>query len=92
MNELQPDSDKPTGAGVVKASEAVESYIQALQYLPDDEDARHNLELALAMKQQQQQQQQRQQGDKNDPNQKQNQDQQSGQKPGSAAATAEAGR
>jgi Ca-activated chloride channel family protein len=38
--------------------EAIESYLQSLQYLPDDEDARHNLELALAAKEQQQQQQQ----------------------------------
>jgi tetratricopeptide (TPR) repeat protein len=41
--------------------EAVESYLQALQYLPDDEDARHNLELALAARERQQQQQQQQQ-------------------------------
>jgi Ca-activated chloride channel family protein len=48
--------------------EAIESYLQALQYLPDDEDARHNLEMALVAKQQQeqqkQQQQQQQSGDK----------------------------
>jgi tetratricopeptide (TPR) repeat protein len=45
--------------------EAIESYLQALEYLPDDEDARHNLELALAAKQQQKQQQQpRKPGDK----------------------------
>jgi Ca-activated chloride channel family protein len=31
-------------------SEAVESYLQALRYLPDDPEARHNLELALRMK------------------------------------------
>ncbi len=43
-----------------RAGEAVESYIQALQYLPDDEDARHNLEMALAQKQQQQQDKQQQ--------------------------------
>jgi Ca-activated chloride channel homolog len=43
-----------------RAGEAVESYIQALQYLPDDEDARHNLEMALVQKQQQQQNQQQQ--------------------------------
>lgn len=39
---------------------AVESYLQALQYLPDDEDVRHNLELALEQLRQQQQQQQQQ--------------------------------
>lgn len=46
--------------------EAIESYLQALEYLPDDEDARHNLELALAAKQQKQQQKQqpRNSGDK----------------------------
>ncbi|MCI0451227.1 MAG: VWA domain-containing protein [Candidatus Latescibacteria bacterium] len=45
--------------------EAIESYLQALSYLPDDEDARHNLEMALVAKQQQQQQQRQrqQQGD-----------------------------
>lgn len=54
--------------------QAIESYLQALQYMPDDEDARHNLELALAAKQQQQQQpQQRQQGDQNKQQQQQQQ-------------------
>ena len=47
--------------------EAVESYVQALRYLPDDPDARHNLEMALRMmqenKQQQEQQKQQQQKD-----------------------------
>lgn len=52
--------------------EAVESYLQSLQYLPDDEDARHNLELALAAKEQQQQQQQQQKsGDQNQQQQQQ---------------------
>lgn len=46
-----------------KAAAAVESYIQALQYLPDDEDVRHNLEMAVLEKQEQQQQEQ-QKGDK----------------------------
>ena len=46
-----------------RAGEAVESYIQALQYLPDDEDARHNLEMALAQKQQQQQDKQQKKQD-----------------------------
>jgi len=44
-----------------KLGEAIESYIQALQYLPDDEDARHNLEMALALRQQNKQQQQQKQ-------------------------------
>lgn len=57
--------------------QAIESYLQALQYLPDDEDARHNLELALAAKQQQQQQpQQRPQGDQNQQQQPQQGDSQ----------------
>jgi len=43
--------------------EAVESYVQALQYLPDDEQARHNLEMALRALEQQQEQEQQQQGD-----------------------------
>jgi Ca-activated chloride channel family protein len=58
-----------------KLGEAVESYVQALQYLPDDEDARHNLELALKMLEQQQQQQQQQQ-DNNEQNDKEDQQQQ----------------
>jgi tetratricopeptide (TPR) repeat protein len=60
------------------APEAIESYIQALQYLPDDEDTRHNLELALAVNQQQQEQQEQQkqqQGDDQNKDQQQNQDQ-----------------
>ncbi|UCG52967.1 MAG: VWA domain-containing protein [Candidatus Latescibacterota bacterium] len=44
-----------------KIPDAAESYLQALRYLPDDLDARHNLELALLQLQQQQQQQQQQQ-------------------------------
>jgi Ca-activated chloride channel family protein len=47
-----------------KAAEAVESYVQALQYLPDDKDARHNLEMALIQKQQEQKQKQQQKNDK----------------------------
>ena len=59
-----------------KLQEAVESYLQSLAYLPDDEDARHNLELALRAleEQKQQQQQQNQQDQKND--QEKDQDQQ----------------
>jgi Ca-activated chloride channel family protein len=45
---------------------AVQSYVQALMYLPDDEDVRHNLELALEQLQQQQQQQQQQQDQSKD--------------------------
>ncbi len=47
-----------------KPGPAVESYIQALNYLPDDPDARHNLEMALAAKQQQQQQQKKNKNNK----------------------------
>ncbi|HEU4366237.1 MAG TPA: VWA domain-containing protein [Candidatus Krumholzibacteria bacterium] len=65
-----------------RAQEAIESYIQALQYLPDDEDARHNLELALAVDQQQeeqkQQQQPQQQGNENQQNEQKDQNQQGG--------------
>ncbi|MBP2680895.1 MAG: hypothetical protein H6Q78_758 [Candidatus Krumholzibacteriota bacterium] len=59
-----------------KLQEAVESYLQSLAYLPDDEDARHNLELALRAleEQKQQQQQNQQQNEKND----QQKDQQQG--------------
>ncbi len=50
--------------------EAIESYIQTLRYLPDDADTRHNLELALKLREQQQQQQEQQQqsneGEKDD--------------------------
>ena len=60
-----------------RLDEAIESYLQSLQYLPDDEDARHNLELALAAKEQQQQQQQQQQQSGNE-NQQQQQQQQTG--------------
>jgi Ca-activated chloride channel family protein len=61
--------------------DAIESYVQSLQYLPDDSDARYNLELALKRRDQQQQQQQQQQQDadqqneQNDPDE-QNQDSQ----------------
>lgn len=52
-------------------NEAIESYLQSLQYLPDDEDARHNLELALAAKQQQQKQQPQQKPGNEDQKQQQ---------------------
>jgi Ca-activated chloride channel family protein len=59
---------------------AIESYLQALQFLPNDEDVRHNLELAIEqLQQQQQQQQQDQSGDKeqnSDDQQQQRQEQQ----------------
>jgi len=54
---------------------AVESYLQSLQFLPDDEDVRHNLELALEQLQQQQQQQQQDQS-QSDNQEQENQDQQ----------------
>jgi Ca-activated chloride channel family protein len=59
-----------------RVDEAIESYLQSLQYLPDDEDARHNLEMALAAKEQQQKQQQQQQ--KSGDQQQQQQQQQPG--------------
>jgi Ca-activated chloride channel family protein len=56
-----------TLAKMGKLPEAVESYLQSLAYLPDDEDARHNLELALrALEEQKQQEQNQQQDQKND--------------------------
>jgi tetratricopeptide (TPR) repeat protein len=69
-----------------RSQEAIESYVQALEYLPNDEDARHNLEIALAAQEQQKQQQQKQkqpgdQGDQND-----QKDQQQGEKPDSSSA------
>jgi Ca-activated chloride channel family protein len=64
-----------TLAKMGKLPEAVESYLQSLAYLPDDEDARHNLELALRAleEQKQQQQQQQQQDQKNGENKDQQQ-------------------
>jgi Ca-activated chloride channel family protein len=53
-----------------KVDEAIESYVESLAYAPDDEDARHNLELALRMRQKQQQQQQQQQKQKQKQKQK----------------------
>jgi tetratricopeptide (TPR) repeat protein len=55
---------------------AIESYIQALQFLPDDEDVRHNLELALRQAQQQQEEQQQQQGEQNEDQEGQDEQQQ----------------
>lgn len=49
-----------------KIDEAIESFIHALMYLPDDADARHNLELALKKRAEQEQQQQQQQNDQQD--------------------------
>jgi Ca-activated chloride channel family protein len=60
-----------------KAAEAVESYVQALQYLPDDKDARHNLEMALIQKQQEQKQKQQQKNDKGNKQDQKNGQQQS---------------
>ncbi len=71
-----------------RAQDAAESYIQALQYLPDDEDARHNLEVALATsRQQQQQEKQQQQGneDQQDQQDRQNEQQQGGSSDSTAA-------
>jgi Ca-activated chloride channel family protein len=61
---------------VGKLDEAIESYVQSLQYLPDDPEARYNLELALKMRDQQQQQQQQQDGDEQDEKGDQDQQQQ----------------
>ena len=56
--------------------EAVESYVQALQFMPDDPDARHNLEMALRQLEQQQQDQQQQSQDQQGQDQPQDQQQQ----------------
>jgi Ca-activated chloride channel family protein len=57
-----------------KPAEAVESYLQALRYLPDDLEARYNLELALRQLQDQQRQQQQQQQKGDGEDQQQNED------------------
>ncbi len=60
-----------------KLDEAIESYKRALQNDPDDDDARHNLEVARNKKKQQEQQKQEQKKDqKKDQEQKQDQQQQ----------------
>lgn len=60
-----------------KLDEAVASYIQALRQNPGDEDAKHNLELALRMKRQSEQQQQQQQNqDQKNQDQQEKQEQQ----------------
>lgn len=62
-----------------KLPEAIESYVQSLQYLPDDEDARHNLEVALKLMQEQQQQQQQQRNSDDQQQQKEQEEQQQNQ-------------
>ncbi len=57
-----------------KLDEAIEAYKQALRYNPNDNDARHNLEVARRQKEQQDKQQQQNQQQQNQ--QKQNQQQQ----------------
>lgn len=60
-----------------KPDTAIESYLQALRYLPDDEEIRHNLEMALRkFRQQQQQQQQNKDGEPQDHESQENQEQQ----------------
>jgi Ca-activated chloride channel family protein len=62
-----------------KIDEAIESYVRSLQYLPDDNDARFNLELALKLRDQQQQQQKQQpDGEQQDGQGDQDQQQQQG--------------
>jgi Ca-activated chloride channel family protein len=75
---LEPGSDRSAGYynmgnALFKANkfeEAIEAYKRALRNDPDNEDARHNLEVARRKRQEQQQQQQQQKQD-----QKQNQQQ-----------------
>jgi Ca-activated chloride channel family protein len=65
-----------------KIDEAIESFVQALRYLPDDADIRHNLELALKRRAQQQQQQQQQSNDGQEDDQQQGEGQQDSQQQG----------
>ncbi|MBZ0264158.1 tetratricopeptide repeat protein [bacterium] len=55
---------------------AVNAFIQSLQLNPEDEDAKHNLELSMRMMQQQQQQQQQQNQDSENQDENQEQEQQ----------------
>lgn len=57
---------------------AVEAYKRSLLINPDDRDAKHNLEIALKMKEQQEQQQQDQQQDGQDREQEQDEQQEKG--------------
>jgi Ca-activated chloride channel family protein len=79
---FEPGSDRSAGYynmgnALFKANkfeEAIEAYKRALRNDPDNEDARHNLEIARRKRQEQQQQQQQQQ--KQDQKQNQQQDKQ----------------
>ena len=56
--------------------DAIKSYINALKIDPDDEDYKHNLEMALLKQQLQEQQEQQQSQDENQDKEKQEQDKQ----------------
>lgn len=58
-----------------KTKEALQNYINALNFIPDDKDLKHNIELLLRqMQRQKQQQQQQQKQDENNKNKDENQD------------------
>lgn len=68
-NEIRADAQYNIGNAFYKSEkygDAVKSYINALKINPDDEDYKHNLEMALLKQQLQQQQQQQQQQDQDD--------------------------
>ncbi len=66
------------GLQAQKFDEAISAYIEALRHDPDDQDAKHNLELAMRMKQQSEQEQQEQEQNQ-DQNQEKSEDQQQNQ-------------
>lgn len=77
-NEIRADAQYNIGNALYnmeKYEDAVKSYINALKINPDDEDYKHNLEMAL-LKQQLQQQQQQQNQDDNQDKKEQKQDKQ----------------
>jgi tetratricopeptide (TPR) repeat protein len=68
-NEIRADAQYNIGNAFYKTEkyeDAVKSYINALKINPDDEDYKHNLEMALLKQQLQQQQQQQNQDDNQD--------------------------
>ena len=74
-----------------KLNESIEAYKNALRNNPADEDAKHNLQLALRMKKQQQQQQQDNKDKKDNQDQqdnKDNKDKQNQQRSAESAAAA----
>ena len=78
-NEIRADAQYNIGNAFYKTEEyenAIKSYINALKINPDDNDYKHNLEMALLKQQLQQQQQQQQDQDDNQNKKEQEQDKQ----------------